>query len=109
MTRLSDGKLFVFDDTFPQPSGTDTLGNIMRGEGLALTDGAAPPAVPGTFAGAANKDQFLLSPMQGVAGQMQAQQYSPRELAAANPINGARPMPARCNWVACVLQVSLPD
>ena len=89
VTRLSDGKLFVFDDTFPQPSGTDTLGNIMRGEGLALTDGAAPPAVPGAFAGAANKDQFLLSPMQGVAGQMQSQQYSPRQLAAANPINAA--------------------
>lgn len=85
VTRQSDGTSFQFT-TIAQ------LNAVMLGEGLRLTDGAplpVPPALPAAFAGAADKDQFLLSPLQGVAGQMQAQQYSPRNLAAANPINAA--------------------
>ena len=80
--RQSDGKLFQFD-------GMDELDAIMLGEGLKLTNGAASPDELDVFAGASDPDQFLLNPMQGVAGQMQALQYSPRELAAANPINAA--------------------
>lgn len=79
VTRQSDGKLLDF-------SSLAELDAKMLGEGLKLTDGATPS---GAFAGAGAKDQFLLNPMQGLAGQMQSQQYSPRELAAANPINAA--------------------
>lgn len=76
VTRQSDGKLFQFGGT-----STLTLEDVMRGEGLSVNNG--------TPFNAADKDQFQLNPMQGLAGQMQAQQYSPRELAAANPINAA--------------------
>ena len=86
VTRQSDGKFFQFDNSIPPAPGTTTLDDIMLGEGLKLTDGASPS---GPFAGANDKDQFLLNPMQGLAGQMQALQFSPRELAVANPINAA--------------------
>lgn len=76
VTRQSDGKLFQFGGT-----STLTLEDVMRGEGLSVNNG--------TPFNAADKDQFQLNPMQGLAGQMQAQQYSPRELAAANPVNAA--------------------
>ena len=79
VTRQSDGKLLDF-------SSLAELDAKMLGEGLKLTNGTTPS---GAFAGAGAKDQFLLNPMQGLAGQMQSQQYSPRELAAANPINAA--------------------
>jgi flagellar hook-associated protein 1 FlgK len=79
VTRQSDGKLLDF-------SSLAELDAKMLGEGLQLTDGATPS---GAFAGANAKDQFLLNPMQGLARQMQSQQYSPRELAAANRINTA--------------------
>ena len=86
VTRQSDGKFFQFDNSATPAPGTSTLDAIMLGEGLQLTDGATPS---GPFAGADINDQFQLNPMQGLAGQMQAQQFSPRELAAANPINAA--------------------
>ena len=86
VTRQSDGKFFQFDNSATPAPGTSTLDAIMLGEGLQLTDGATPS---GSFAGANINDQFQLNPMQGLAGQMQAQQFSPRELAAANPINAA--------------------
>ena len=76
VTRQSDGKLFQFGG-----SSTLTLEDVMRGEGLSINNG--------TQFNAADKEQFQLNPMQGLAGQMQALQYSPRELAAANPINAA--------------------
>ena len=76
VTRQSDGKLFQFGGT-----STLTLEDVMRGGGLSVNNG--------TPFNAADKDQFQLNPMQGLAGQMQAQQFSPRELAAANPINAA--------------------
>ena len=80
VTRQSDGKVFTF-------ANMGELNALMLGQGLKLTDGAAPPATPGAFAGAADKDQFLLTPLQGVASQMQSVQSSPRQLAAANPVN----------------------
>lgn len=79
VTRQSDGKLLDF-------SSLAELDAKMLGEGLKLTNGTTPS---GPFAGANAKDQFLLNPMQGLARQMQSQQYSPRELAAANRINTA--------------------
>ena len=80
VTRQSDGKVFTF-------ANMGELNALMLGQGLKLTDGAAPPATPGAFAGATDKDQFLLTPLQGVASQMQSVQSSPRQLAAANPVN----------------------
>ncbi|TCP14428.1 flagellar hook-associated protein FlgK [Simplicispira metamorpha] len=80
VTRQSDGKIFPF-------ANMGELNALMLGQGLRLTDGAAPPATPGAFAGATDKDQFLLTPLQGVASQMQSVQSSPRQLAAANPVN----------------------
>ena len=80
VTRQADGKVFTF-------ANMGELNALMLGQGLKLTDGAAPPATPGAFAGATDKDQFLLTPLQGVASQMQSVQSSPRQLAAANPVN----------------------
>ena len=83
LTRQSDGKVFTFADM-------TELETIMLGMGLRLTDGqapVAPPDVQPAFAGASEKDQFLLAPLLGVASQMQSVQSSPRQLAAANAIN----------------------
>ena len=79
VTRLSDGTSIPF-------ASIGALNTAMLNEGLKfnVSDGlGSNPPAPSA------KDQFLLNPMQGVAGQMQAQQYSPSELAAANPINAA--------------------
>ena len=80
VTRQSDGKVFTF-------ANMGQLNALMLGEGLRLTDGTVPPTSAGAFAGAADKDKFLLTPMKGAASQMQAVQSSPRQLAAANPVN----------------------
>lgn len=85
LTRQSDGKVFTFADM-------TELETIMLGMGLRLTDGqapVAPPDVQPAFAGASEKDQFLLAPLLGVASQMQSVQSSPRQLAAANTINAS--------------------
>ncbi len=82
VTRQSDGTVLQFDNS----DSTKTLQKVMQGEGLNVnvSNGPAPnPLAPGL------NDQFQLNPMQGLAGQMQALQFSPRELAAANPINAA--------------------
>ena len=79
VTRQSDGTVFTF-------ANLGALDTLMLGEGLKLNNGATPALA---FAGAADKDQFVLNPMRGVAAQMQSLQYSPRELAAANPVNAA--------------------
>lgn len=79
VTRQSDGKVMAFDASATPPV---TLDAVMRGEGLRLTDGATGP-----FAGANAPDTFQLNPLLGAAAQMQALQFSPKQLAAANPVN----------------------
>ncbi|MDD2713606.1 MAG: flagellar hook-associated protein FlgK [Simplicispira sp.] len=94
VTRQSDGTVFTFTGITGTsvPGNPPTLEEVMGGEGLKLTNGAPlplPPATPPAFAGGVDKDQYVMSPMGGVAAQMQAVQYSPRALAAANPVNAA--------------------
>ena len=79
VTRQSDNKVFVF-------ATLGELSTIMGNNGLAINDGGAPP---GAFAGAAAGDRFLANPMVGAAALLQTLQYSPSDLAAANPINAA--------------------
>lgn len=75
VTRQSDGAVWVFDSAAVPPV---SLADVMAGEGL-LTGLAGPAAQAG--------DRFVLNPLQGAAAQMQALQFSPRQLAAANPVN----------------------
>ena len=77
VTRASDGLVMAFADIAG-------LKSVLQGEGLELNNGGSPP---GTFAGAAANNTFQLNPLQGAAAQMQALQFSPRQLAAANPVN----------------------
>ncbi|GAB3357605.1 MULTISPECIES: flagellar hook-associated protein FlgK [Giesbergeria] len=79
VTRQADGKVFSFADA-------TELNTLMLGQGLRLTDNATPAA---DFPGASDGDQFLINPLQNAASQMQAAQFSPRNLAAANAINAA--------------------
>ena len=79
VTRHSDNKVFVF-------ANLGDLTTIMANNGLAINDGGAPP---GAFAGAAAGDRFLANPMAGAAAEFKALQYSPVDLAAANPVNAA--------------------
>ena len=82
VTRTSDGTVMAFTDIAG-------LQAVLQGEGLKINDGSQPPppALPGAFLGAAAGDTFQLQPLQGAAAQMQALQFSPRQLAAANPVN----------------------
>ena len=75
VTRQSDGAVWVFDSAAVPPV---SLADVMAGEGL-LTGLTGPAAQAG--------DRFVLNPLQGAAAQMQALQFSPRQLAAANPVN----------------------
>lgn len=77
VTRHSDNKVFTF-------ATAAALADIMSADGMTLTDGNTNP-----FSGAAAGDQFLLNPFAGAAAQMKALQYSPADLAAANPVNAA--------------------
>ena len=70
VTRASDGLVMAF-------ANLGELDTVMLGEGLKAT--LSVPAKDG--------DQFVLNPLQGAAAQMQALQFSPRQLAAANPVN----------------------
>lgn len=79
VTRHSDNKVFTF-------STIADLETIMANDGLAITDGTNPPP---SFPGAAVGDKFLVSPLMGAAALLQALQYSPVDLAAANPVNAA--------------------
>jgi len=79
VTRQSDNKVFVF-------ATLGELSTIMGNNGLAINDGGAPP---GAFSGAAAGDRFLANPMAGAAAEFKALQYSPVDLAAANPVNAA--------------------
>ncbi len=77
VTRASDGMVMAFADIAG-------LESVLQGEGLRLNNGGSPP---GPFTGAAASDAFELNPLQGAAAQLQALQFSPRQLAAANPVN----------------------
>ena len=77
VTRHSDNKVFTFGTIAD-------LKGIMANDGLAITDGGA-----GTFTGAAANDKFLVNSLVGAAALLKSLQYSPVDLAAANPINAA--------------------
>lgn len=77
VTRHSDNKVFAF-------ANLGELTTIMGNDGLAITDGGA-----GTFTGAAANDKFLVNPLVGAAALLKSLQYSPADLAAANPVNAA--------------------
>lgn len=77
VTRHSDNKVFTFANLVD-------LATIMGNDGLALTNGGALP-----FPGAVANDRFLVNPLVGAAALLQSLQYSPNDLAAANPVNVA--------------------
>ena len=77
VTRHSDNKILTF-------ANLGDLATIMGNDGLALTNGGALP-----FPGAAANDRFLVNPLGGAAALLQSLQYSPSDLAAANPVNVA--------------------
>ena len=80
VTRHSDNKVFVF-------ATMAALQTIMANDGLAITDGSPPPSA--ALPGAAANDKFLVNPLTGAAALLQSLQYSPADLAAANPVNAA--------------------
>ncbi|RDD91885.1 flagellar hook-associated protein FlgK [Acidovorax sp. BoFeN1] len=82
ITRQSDGKVFSFDDSTPSPPNTTTMADFFSTQGLSVVP-TAPPNAP--VAG----DQFMINPLQGSAAELKAVQYSPVNLAAANPVNAA--------------------
>lgn len=73
--RESDGKLFQFGPALPPP-GFATVNDFFTTQGLALTITGAPVA----------NEQFLVNPLQSAATDLKAMVYSPRDLAAANPV-----------------------
>ena len=78
LTRHSDGKVFSFDDSIPPPPNTMTMAAVFLTQGLVVN-----PSGPSPNAG----DQFMINPLQGAAAELKALQYSPVDLAAANPVN----------------------
>ena len=72
--RQSDGKVFQFG---PAPATYATVNALFSDQGLALTITGAPVA----------GDRFLVNSLQTTAGNMESVQFSPRDLAAANPVN----------------------
>lgn len=77
VTRHSDGKVFAFDDSAGPPA--TTMADVFSSQGLSFTLSGAPNA----------GDQFMINSLQGAAAQLQALQYSPVDLAVANPVNAA--------------------
>ena len=74
--RHSDGKVFNFDGSALPPV---TVASVFSAQGLGVT-----------LSGAVNAgDQFVINSLQGAAAELQALQYSPTDLAAANPVNAA--------------------
>jgi len=76
LTRLSDGKVFAFDGAGVPPV---TLSDVLTTQGL----GGVLPGLP------AAGDRFMITSLQGGAAELKALQYSPMDLAAANPVNVA--------------------
>ena len=77
ITRHSDGKVFSFNDSAPPPAAT--MASVFAAEGLGVALSGPPNA----------GDRFMINPLQGAAAELQALQYSPSDLAAANPVNVA--------------------
>ena len=76
VTRHSDGKVFSFDGSALPPV---AVASVFSAQGLGVT-----------LSGAVNAgDQFVINSLQGAAAELQALQYSPTDLAAANPVNAA--------------------
>ena len=76
VTRHSDGKVFNFDGSALPPV---AVASVFSAQGLGVT-----------LSGAVNAgDQFVINSLQGAAAELQALQYSPTDLAAANPVNAA--------------------
>ncbi len=76
VTRHSDGKVFNFDGSALPPV---TVASVFSAQGLGVT-----------LSGAVNAgDQFVINSLQGAAAELQVLQYSPTDLAAANPVNAA--------------------
>lgn len=76
ITRSSDGKVFSFNASGAPPV---TLADVFSAQGLGVTLSGVPNA----------GDRFMITSLQGGAALLQALQYSPVDLAAANPINAA--------------------
>ncbi|WP_042428082.1 flagellar hook-associated protein FlgK [Comamonas granuli] len=76
ITRLSDGKIFAFDGSGAPPVTVDAV-FAAQGLGVALSG----PPNPG--------DRYMITALQGAAAEFKALQYSPVDLAAANPVNAA--------------------
>ena len=79
ITRQSDGKVFSFDNLAPPPA--TSMAAIFSGQGLGVVPSVAPAPAAG--------DQFMINALQGAAAELKALQYSPVDLAAANPVNAA--------------------
>ena len=76
VTRQSDGKVFTFNGSGLPPV---TVADVFTAQGLGVT--LSGPPNPG--------DRYMITSLQGSAAQLQALQYSPADLAAANQINAA--------------------
>lgn len=74
--RQSDGKTFQFGPALPPP-GFTSLTSLLADQGLGVTFTGAPMA----------GDKFLVNALSSAASDLRAQVASPRDLAAANPIN----------------------
>ena len=72
VTRHSDGKVFNFTDAA-------SMANVFASQGLGITLSGPPNS----------GDRFMINSLQGAAAELQALQYSPTDLAAANPVNAA--------------------
>ncbi|MDY0105507.1 MAG: flagellar hook-associated protein FlgK [Giesbergeria sp.] len=76
ITRHSDGKVFAFNDALGAPN---DLVSVFDAQGLGVTLSGPPNA----------GDKYMITSLQGAAALLQAVQYSPVDLAAANPVNAA--------------------
>jgi len=76
VTRASDGKVFSFNGSGLPPV---TVADVFATQGLGVALSGPPNA----------GDRFMITSLQGSAAELQALQYSPVDLAAANPVNAA--------------------
>ena len=76
VTRQSDGKVFAFNGSGLPPV---TVSDVFAAQGLGVTLSGPPNA----------GDRYMITSLQGAAAEFKALQYSPVDLAAANPVNAA--------------------